>query len=207
MSHSFFEKKNIPNFLILFRIILAIFIITFLVLKVTNGEFYHFNFTDAVSRIYVNYFIAGLFFIFASFTDFLDGFIARKKKWVSDFGKIWDPIADKILINGILMALAWEKAVPIFIPIILISRDIIVDGIRIHAIKNNLVLQANIYGKIKTVFQMCGISVLLFIFHFDESNKWQYYLLQNGLIFISTFLSLLSLFVYTHNLYKIVKQA
>jgi len=104
-----------------------------------------------------------LFFIFviAAFTDFLDGHIARKKNLVTTFGKFIDPIADKLIVNTALMLLASTQKISIVIPIIMISRDTIVDAIRLVASQQNVVLAASYLGKAKTMTQMIAIGILL----------------------------------------------
>lgn len=104
-----------------------------------------------------------LFFIFviAAFTDFLDGHIARKKNLVTTFGKFIDPIADKLIVNTALMLLTSTQKISIVIPIIMISRDTIVDAIRLVASQQNVVLAASYLGKAKTMTQMIAIGILL----------------------------------------------
>ena len=104
-----------------------------------------------------------LFFIFfiAAITDFLDGHIARKKNLITTFGKFIDPIADKLIVNTVLLLLASSGDISIIIPIIMIARDTIVDAIRLIASQKNVVLAASYLGKAKTMTQMLAIGVLL----------------------------------------------
>lgn len=104
-----------------------------------------------------------LFFIFiiAAITDFLDGHIARKKNLITTFGKFIDPIADKLIVNTALLLLASSNKISIIIPIIMISRDTIVDAIRLVASQQNVVLAASYLGKAKTMTQMIAIGLLL----------------------------------------------
>lgn len=104
-----------------------------------------------------------LFVIFAlsALTDFLDGYIARKHQLVTTFGKFIDPIADKLIVNTALLLLASTHDIQILIPIIMISRDIIVDAIRLVASQKNVVLAASYLGKAKTMTQMIAICLLL----------------------------------------------
>lgn len=102
-----------------------------------------------------------LIFFIAAITDFLDGHIARKKNLVTTFGKFIDPIADKLIVNTVLLLLAWNHEISIIVPIIMISRDTIVDAIRLVASQNNVVLAASLLGKAKTMTQMIAIGLLL----------------------------------------------
>ena len=104
-----------------------------------------------------------LFLVFAlsALTDYLDGYIARKHHLVTTFGKFIDPIADKLIVNTALLLLASSQDIHIIIPIIMISRDTIVDAIRLVASQKNVVLAASYLGKAKTMTQMIAICLLL----------------------------------------------
>ena len=104
-----------------------------------------------------------LFLIFAlsALTDYLDGYIARKQHLITTFGKFIDPIADKLIVNTTLLLLASTHDIHIIIPIIMISRDIIVDAVRLVASQKNVVLAASYLGKAKTMTQMIAICLLL----------------------------------------------
>lgn len=100
-------------------------------------------------------------FVLASFTDYLDGYLARKNNLVTTFGKFIDPIADKLIVNSTLLLLASSQRISIIVPIIMISRDTIVDAIRLVACQKNVVLAASYLGKAKTMTQMIAICILL----------------------------------------------
>ncbi len=100
-------------------------------------------------------------FIIASITDYFDGQIARRKKLITTFGKFADPIADKLLINTIFLLLAGDGTINIIIPIIMISRDTIVDAIKMSAASKQVVVAASNLGKLKTVSQMIALAFLL----------------------------------------------
>lgn len=104
-----------------------------------------------------------ILFAFASVTDFLDGRIARKNNWVTNFGKFLDPIADKLLVNTLFLIFAFKglPSVPIITVILMIWRDTIVDGIRMLTASQGLVLAAGYLGKIKTATQMIAIILVL----------------------------------------------
>ena len=187
------SKKSIPNILTIVRIILAVFTILFVcIYKFWPTKAFSYMFND----IPITYILAGVFFVIASITDLLDGHLARKYNWISNFGKLWDPIADKILINGVLIGLAVNGSVPVFIPIIMICRDIIVDASRMYASTKGKVVAANIWGKLKTVSQMIGIILILFVFGIVNNNDVFHYLVQNLCLLVATVFSVVSGVIY-----------
>jgi len=103
-----------------------------------------------------------LIFSIASYTDHLDGKIARSRNIVTTFGKFLDPLADKILVLSAMMMLVEADKLPAWIPIITIAREFVVSGYRLIAVeKNGNVIAANIWGKIKTVTQMVAIILAI----------------------------------------------
>lgn len=109
---------------------------------------------------YVNIAMLVLFLI-ASFTDFLDGFIARKYNLITTFGKFADPIADKLLVTSMFILFASKGIIPVVPVILMVARDTIVDMCRMLASTNGVVVAAGFMGKLKTVLQMVTISVIL----------------------------------------------
>lgn len=106
-------------------------------------------------------FIATLIFILASITDKLDGYIARSRNQVTNFGKFMDPLADKLLVVSALILLAQYNLVPAWVVIIITAREFAVSGLRTLAASDGLVLAASWWGKIKTVFQIIAVISLL----------------------------------------------
>lgn len=150
---------NLPNKLSLFRMILVpvlvlVYVFPYAQFHIDIPEF-HFEY---VSLSMVNV-IALIIFCIASFTDFLDGYIARKYNLITSFGKFVDPIADKLLVNTSFILLAFSGSVPIVAVIVMIWRDTIVDGIRMMASNKGKVMAAGVLGKLKTVTQMLAIIV------------------------------------------------
>ena len=144
---------NLPNKLTILRIILVPVMVVVAM----------FNVPGSFLGIPTTYIILNLIFIIASFTDMLDGKIARKHNLVTTFGKFADPLADKILVLAAMMILVEVGRIPAWIPIITIIREFVVSGYRLIAVeKGGKVIAANIWGKIKTVTQMIAI-VLAFI--------------------------------------------
>ena len=105
--------------------------------------------------------VAFVLFIVASFTDMLDGKIARKYQLVTNFGKIMDPLADKLLVCSALIALVEMGRIPSWIVIVIISREFIISGFRLVAADNGVVIAASYWGKFKTTFQMVMVCLMI----------------------------------------------
>ncbi len=142
---------NIANKLTIFRIVTVPFFMFFLKFSYQNKSF----------NLY-----ALLIFILASITDFLDGFIARKQKITTNLGKFLDPLADKILTTAAFLCFLHLKLVDVFVVFIILTREFLVIFIRLVASKNGLVISANFWGKLKTIFQMtaCITTMAYLIF-------------------------------------------
>ncbi len=154
---------NLPNKITMFRIGLAVIVLALLMFPYGNlGITVPIYKIGSNITISLNYIIAGILFVIASVTDFLDGNIARKNNLVTDFGKVMDAIADKVLVNGVLIILAYNGNIPLIIPVIIITRDTVVDSIKMVAGKKGNVVAASIPGKIKTICMMVGLSLVLF---------------------------------------------
>lgn len=154
---------NLPNKITVTRIILSILTLIFLVLP-----WYQFGISfpmfTFMGKVIVDskYVIAGILFVVASLTDFLDGYIARSQNMVTDFGKVMDAIADKILVNGGLIILAYNGFISIAVPIIIITRDTFVDSIKMVSGNKGKVVAASMLGKAKTVCMLIGLSFMFF---------------------------------------------
>lgn len=152
---------NLPNKLSLFRIGLIP-----LIVLVKVFPYAQFNFTipvfdfDGYTLSLLNVIILTLFVI-AALTDYVDGYIARKHKIVTTFGKFVDPIADKLLVTTMFILFAVDGIVPIVLILIMLWRDILVDGLRMIASSEGIVMSAGYLGKLKTVLQMLTIIVIL----------------------------------------------
>lgn len=133
-----------------------------IIIIIMLGDFFnqtHFNILG--SQINLKYLICAILFCVASYTDLLDGKIARKNHLVTTFGKFMDPIADKLLVNSLLILLAYERQVPILCVILMTSRDLVVDAIRLMAAQSQRVIAAGPLGKLKTVCQMISIPLVM----------------------------------------------
>ena len=107
-------------------------------------------------------YIAGTIFIIASFTDTLDGYIARSRNLVTNFGKFVDPLADKILVSAALISLVELGKVPGWVVVVIIAREFTITGFRILAASEGVTIAASSLGKIKTITQLVAIVALLF---------------------------------------------
>ncbi len=154
---------NLPNKITMCRIVLAVIVLLLLMFPYgaigVNVPVY--QITGNIT-LKLNYIVAGVLFIIASVTDFLDGNIARKNNLVTDFGKVMDAIADKVLVNGVLMILAYNGDIPLVIPVIIITRDTVVDSIKMVAGSKGNVVAASIWGKLKTICMMVGLCLVFF---------------------------------------------
>lgn len=154
---------NLPNRITTGRIILSICTLVLLVVPWYQVGI-HFPIFSVMGRVIVNtkYILAGILFVVASVTDFLDGHIARSGNMVTDFGKILDAIADKVLVNGVLIILAYQGFISVLVPVIIVIRDTIVDAVKMTSGTKGKVVGASMMGKIKTICMMIGISFMLF---------------------------------------------
>lgn len=114
------------------------------------------------------YIPAFVIFVAASFTDYLDGHLARKYNLVSNFGKIMDPLADKVLVYSAL-CLMIPTLIPGWMMIVILAREFTVAGMRTVAASEGIVIAAGMSGKIKTVLQMIAVCLLLLVPAFPES--------------------------------------
>ena len=153
---------NLPNKITVTRLFLTLVIIVMLVIPYSSLVINVMTFDVGGVKVELTYIIAGVIFIIASLTDFLDGYLARKYNLVTDLGKMLDAIADKVLVNPILVILACNTFIPAIIPVIYITRDIIVDAVKMQAASKGHVVAAIKSGKLKTASMMIGICLVFF---------------------------------------------
>ena len=177
--------------------VVALFVL--FIIGLVNPEFV----VPTIGNTGINWVYFGLFifFLLASFTDFLDGYLARKNNQITDLGKFLDPVADKILINSMVIFLVvpasyapGQMTFSIWCAIILVARDIVVDALRFIAAQKGKVIAANIFGKIKTVLEMVAICFVLL-------NSWPFNYFDNHwvarvLVYLATAASLISGIIY-----------
>ncbi|GKU24738.1 CDP-diacylglycerol--glycerol-3-phosphate 3-phosphatidyltransferase [Clostridium folliculivorans] len=136
---------NLANKLTLIRIFLVPFFLIFI----------------AFRDLTYSTFIATFIFILASLTDKLDGYIARSRNQITRFGKLMDPLADKLLVTSALISLVELHVIPSWAAVIIIAREFAVSGLRTIAASDGTVIAASWWGKIKTVIQIVAIILLL----------------------------------------------
>jgi CDP-diacylglycerol--glycerol-3-phosphate 3-phosphatidyltransferase len=201
---------NLPNKITTVRLILVMIMIGVLIFPYPSMVVVRLALTD----IPLVYLIALGLFILASITDFLDGYLARKLKLITNLGKFLDPLADKMLTNAAFILLmitpAWLTIevirVPAWIVIIMIFRDLAVDGIRMIGVAQGKVIAANQIGKVKTVVQIIAI---IFVF----LNDWPFaglslppgFTITEIMLYLAGAISFASLIVYLINNQDIFK--
>ena len=199
---------NLPTKITFTRIIATVLlIVTLFVLSVINFS------TPLLGNTRINlvFLIFFVFFVVASYTDHLDGKLARKNNQVTDLGKFLDPVADKLLVNTMTIFLAAPSVFapynaeqtaffPVWCVIIMIARDTVVDALRFIAAQKGVVIAANIFGKLKTVLQMVAIGCVLlndFPFHYLYPHNTNPYLTVTAfIVYLATFASLMSGIIY-----------
>ena len=159
---------NLPNKLTILRIIL---IPVFLV----------FFFVEAIPY---NYVFAAVIFCIAAFTDFLDGYLARKLGLVTNLGKFLDPIADKLLVSAALLALCNVSLMYLWAALIILAREFVVSGIRMLAASKGTVIAAGKLGKLKMVFQTIAIITIL-VAGIVPTSLWSGFEIIQSLIYIA----------------------
>ncbi|MDO4487891.1 MAG: CDP-diacylglycerol--glycerol-3-phosphate 3-phosphatidyltransferase [Eubacteriales bacterium] len=182
---------NLPNKITMARVFMIPFFVVFMCLSVTGAEAMPLRIAAEKSFVTLRW-IALAIFAIASFTDFLDGYIARKRKLVTNFGKFMDPLADKLLVCSAFILLSTEGSLPVWVTLIVIAREFIISGFRLVASDNGVVIAASYWGKFKTTSQMLLCLVLI--------HPTLPVILGNVvvwiLIIVSTLLSLISLVDY-----------
>lgn len=184
-------NMNLPNRLTVIRIILTpVFLFLFM------ADFIPYNNIFAL-----------IVFVIAALTDLADGKIARKRNIVTNFGKIADPIADKILSSAVLLGLMLLDMCSIWVVLIVLTREFAVSAIRISAASQGLVIPANIYGKIKTVLQMVFSILVLLLFSVQGFLPYEIphtSLIVNIMMWILAFVTLFSGIIYIKDSFKVI---
>ena len=196
---------NLPNKLTLFRIFLIPVMVVLIMIE--QGRPY-------------TWLAALIVFIAATLSDIADGRIARKYNLITDFGKLMDPLADKMLICSILICFSELNIIPAWITIIIVFREFMISGFRLIAAENNLVIAANSWGKRKTGFQTALIIGLLMLPCCLIDLSWEGYyiatscsneivetvwcIILNAVLWITVFLTVYSLYVYMKDNWKVM---
>ncbi|UUM19702.1 MULTISPECIES: CDP-diacylglycerol--glycerol-3-phosphate 3-phosphatidyltransferase [unclassified Mycoplasma] len=151
------NKNNIPNILTMIRIWMAFFLTAFLIFH--GYKVFQVGFARIIDYQPWLSWLMFVFFTIAISTDFVDGYLARKWKTVSDFGKLWDPLADKIITIVGLIYLILSGWFNVGLVVLIIIRDLIVDGLRIQMARQQVDIKANQLARIKTFY----ISILIIV--------------------------------------------
>ena len=178
---------NLANKLTVLRIILVPVMVIVHYLQYSIG----------LSGTFLNISIANwliiLIFAVASYTDHLDGKIARKENMITNFGKFMDPLADKLLVCSAMICLVDLKLIPSWIVIIIIAREFIISGFRLVASDNGVVIAASYWGKFKTTFQMLMIIFTIFNIYLENDVLD---VISNILVYVALALTVISLIDY-----------
>ena len=145
-------EPTVPNLLTLFRILLIPVLAAALLSGIESGDI-----------------VAAIVFAVASFTDALDGWIARRNKDVTTFGKLMDPLADKLLVTSALVSLVSLDRLQAWVAMVIIAREFAVTGLRQLAMEHGEVIHASSWGKIKTAAQIAMVLALILV---DGSPAW-----------------------------------
>ena len=144
--------KNLPNVLTVSRIFAVL-------IFVAIASVAHTNFIADKEVVQIIRFIAVGLALLAGLTDLLDGYLARKYHWTSDFGALMDPLADKIFVTGTMLMAVEYRLIPAWIAIMVLFREFMVTGLRTLAAKNQVVIAADRWGKLKTALQMTMLGI------------------------------------------------
>ena len=172
------ELTNLPNLVTMGRVVLIPFVLFFID-----------NFNP------LRTFIASLLWLVAAAGDFLDGYLARSRGQVSMLGKFLDPLADKLTVNAVLVYMVALGRVPAWVVVVLIGRDLAVNGLRSIASAQGLVIAASDGGKIKTALQLVAIMMLLVYFRYPALGTGitiDYHRVGTWILYISTVVSVFS---------------
>jgi CDP-diacylglycerol--glycerol-3-phosphate 3-phosphatidyltransferase len=174
---------NVPNVLTVVRILLVPVLVAALLVETRQGAT-----------------IAAIVFAIAAITDGLDGYIARSRRSITTFGKVMDPIADKLLITAALIALVSLDRVAAWVAMVIIAREFAVSSLRVAAAQQGAIIPASLFGKIKTVTQVAAILAL--IAANDSHAAW-----VQALVYVTVFATVASGVDYFLNVRREIDQA
>lgn len=180
---------NLPTKITVVRLVLTLVIIVLLCFPFYSVGIQFPSFRVQGITLELQYLIAGGIFVIASITDFIDGYLARKNNQVTNTGKMLDAIADKALVNSVLIILAAQGFINEIVPVIIVLRDIVVNAIKMEAAGRGRVVAAIGSGKLKTATLMVGTTLVFFYnipFEFININ------VAEILLYIATILSIVS---------------
>jgi CDP-diacylglycerol--glycerol-3-phosphate 3-phosphatidyltransferase len=173
---------NVPNVLTVLRILLVPVLVVALLDETPNGDF-----------------LAAVVFAVASLTDAVDGYLARSRKWVTTFGKLMDPVADKLLVIGALLTLVSLNRVATWVAMVIIAREFAVTALRMAATSYSVVVPANTFGKAKTVLQVGMVFALIVV---PDAGAW-----LDALVYVTVAVTVASGLDYAFGIRRQVNQA
>jgi CDP-diacylglycerol--glycerol-3-phosphate 3-phosphatidyltransferase len=173
-------ELNLPNVLTVVRILLVPVLVAALLSATASGDL-----------------LAAVVFVVASVTDALDGWIARRRKSESTFGKLMDPLADKLLVVAALVSLVSLDRLSAWVAMVIIAREFAVTGLRQLAMEEGHVIPASVWGKLKTVTQIAMVLVLIAV---DDRTAW-----VDALIYVTVFVTVASGVVYFFNFRSLLR--
>ena len=147
-----FRSKNLPNILTVSRIFAVL-------IFVAIASVAHISIISDKSWIVALRTVAVILALLAGLTDLLDGYLARRYHWISDFGALMDPLADKIFVTGTMLMAVEYRIIPAWIAIAVLFREFMVTGLRTLAAKKQIVISADRWGKLKTASQMTMLGI------------------------------------------------
>ena len=175
-------ELNLPNVLTLLRILLVPVLVVALLDGTSNGDL-----------------LAAIVFALASVTDAMDGYLARRSNSITTFGKLMDPIADKLLIIAALVALVSQGRIPGWVAMVIIARELTVTITRMQATQHGVVIAANWWGKAKTIVQVAAIFCVI---AFNPTPMW-----VDGLLYGAVAITIVSGVDYFFGLRRLLREA
>ncbi len=173
---------NVPNALTVMRILLVPVLVVALLDETANGDLF-----------------AAIVFALASFTDAVDGWLARRSGSITTFGKLMDPVADKLLILAALIALVSLNRVAAWVAMVIIAREFAVTATRMAATQQGIVIAANWWGKAKTIVQ---VGVIFLLITFPDTPPW-----LEALVYVMVAITIVSGVDYFFGLRRLMREA
>ena len=173
---------NLPNVLTVIRILLVPVLVVALLDGTANGDL-----------------LAAIVFALASLTDAMDGYLARTRNAITNFGKLMDPIADKLLIIAALVALVSQNRLAAWVAMVIIAREVTVTVTRMHATQQGVVIASNWWGKAKTIVQVAAIFFLIAV---EPAPLW-----VDGLVYGMVAITIVSGVDYFFGLRRVLREA
>lgn len=181
--------NNLPNRLTILRMLMVPLIMFFLM-------------TESISEPLKSIIAAGIF-ILASVTDWFDGRIARKYNLITNFGKVMDPLADKLIVFAVILCLVKTDVFPVWCAMLILARDFLVMGMRVIAVAEGISVAASIWGKIKTTLQMISMVIAIL---FGASSVPALWVVVRIAIYASTLATVISGISYVNDYKKIFEK-